>query len=298
MTSGNGHIELLTFSKAPERVVSLVPSMTGSLLDFGLAERLVGITEYCPEPQDASGPVVRVGGTKNTQVQAIINLDPDLVIANQEENSRDDIEKLDAAGLNVWITFPKSIDDTLTLLSALVNLFRIPEALPMIQMLEQSVSWTRRAHYLEGRPTFVPIWQGEHREYGRWWMTVHEDTYIHDVLRHCGAMNVFAERVRRYPLRADLGLGEPEPARDRDIRYPRVTTAEVLTAEPELILLPDEPFPFDERLRELVIDELSDTPAVKGGEVRLIDGSLITWPGTRLGAALAELPGIVAGQPI
>lgn len=297
MTGGNGHIELLTFSKAPERVVSLVPSMTGSLLDFGLAGRLVGVSDYCPEPDQATDPVVRVGGTKNARVEEIINLAPDLVIANQEENSRKDIEVLDGAGLKVWVTFPKSIDDTLTLLSALANLFRIPDALPRIQMLEQSVSWAKRAHFLEGRPTFIPIWQGEHQKLGRWWMTIHEDTYSHDVLRHCGAMNVFADRRRKYPLEADLGQGEPEPAGDRDTRYPRVTTAEVVSAEPELILLPDEPFPFDHQLRELVIDELTDTPAVVNGDVRLIDGSLITWPGTRLGAALAELPGIVAGQP-
>lgn len=297
MTSGNGHIELLSFSKPPERVVSLVPSMTASLVDFDQAERLVGITSYCPDIGELSEPPQRVGGTKNADVQAIIDLNPDLVIANQEENSRADVEKLDGAGLNVWITFPKSIDDTLTLLSALANLFRIPQAIPKIQMLEQSISWARRAHYMEGRPTFVPIWQGAHPKSGRWWMTFNEDTYIHDVLRHCGAMSVFAERVRRYPLEADLGEGDAQPPGERDTRYPRVTKAEILAAEPELILLPDEPFPFDSDMRELVMEELSGTPAVQNGEVRLIDGSLITWPGTRLGAALAKLPGIVAGEP-
>lgn len=296
MTSGNGHIELLTFAQPPERVVSLVPSMTDTLVEFGLAERIVGVTDYCPKIEGVEETPLRLGGTKNPDVEAIVELSPDLVIVSQEENERNSVEELERAGLKVWITFPRSVHDTLSILSALANLFQLPGALPRIQMLEQSVSWARRAHYMEERLAFVPVWQGQHNRYGRWWMTFNSDTYAHDILRHCGALNVFGERERRYPLGADLGKQPAQPAGERDTRYPRVTVDEVVSAQPQLILLPDEPFPFDVDMLELVVEELAETPAVQAKRVHLVDGSLITWPGTRMGAALAELPGIIAGD--
>jgi iron complex transport system substrate-binding protein len=90
-------------------------------------------------------------------------------------------------------------------------------------------------------------------------------------------------------LEADLGLLEPEPAGERDQRYPRVTVAEVIAAQPEVILLPDEPFKFDQAAYTEVLTLLRETPAVKSGHVYLIDGSLIAWCGTRIGAAVSEL---------
>jgi ABC-type Fe3+-hydroxamate transport system substrate-binding protein len=172
-----------------------------------------------------------------------------------------------------------------------VKLFKLGEQAARVETMARTLDWTDRA--TTGRlaiPTFCPIWQGEKSEHGPWFMTFNYQTYAHDVLAKSGGMNVFAGRMRRYPLEADLGLGEAEAAGERDIRYPRVTVEEVRTSAPEVILLPSEPFAFDENHKVQIESWLSDTPAVQSGRVHLIDGSLITWHGTRMGKALSELP--------
>jgi len=111
-----------------------------------------------------------------------------------------------------------------------------------------------------------------------------------------GGENIFYTRERRYPMAADLGEDEPETAGDRDTRYPRVTRSEIIAGNPELILLPSEPFPYTEMHREEVLSLLRETAAVRSGQVYLVDGSLITWHGTRLARALQELPDLFAGD--
>ena len=113
---------------------------------------------------------------------------------------------------------------------------------------------------------------------------------MHDVLRLFGGENVFAERRRRFPLSADLGLSGEEDAAEGDRRYPCVTTDEVLRVAPELILVPDEPYAFKGEEKDKLFQLLADTPAVRNKNVHFIDGSLITWDGVRLGKALQELP--------
>jgi len=144
---------------------------------------------------------------------------------------------------------------------------------------------------------FCPIWREPRgaAEPPEWWMTGNQATYLHDVLRVCGGENVFGGRERRYPLAADL---DPEhhpadaPAAGRDTRYPRVSPAEVAAAAPEVVLLPSEPYPFGEADREAWA-AWGDIPAVRAGRVHLVDGSALTWAGTRLAAALAELPALL-----
>src|SRR4030065_147754 len=104
MSGGNGHTVVLTFTRAPQRVVSLVPSMTASLIDLGASSALVGVTDYCPLPPGPEGTVSRVGGTKSPRVDEVVALRPDLVIANQEENSRDSGEAMEAKGLKGGVT--------------------------------------------------------------------------------------------------------------------------------------------------------------------------------------------------
>jgi ABC-type Fe3+-hydroxamate transport system substrate-binding protein len=287
MSGGNGHIELLNFSAAPRRVVSLVPSMTQSLIDFGAAGALVGITDYCPQPPDLD-KVERLGGTRDFSPEAIVALKPDLVIANQEENSKPGVESLEAAGIDVWLTFPKSVEQVIQLLHALARLFRLQQAMAQVQVLEVTLDWMRRAEASHHR-LFCPIWYQPAPD-GPWWMTFNSDTYAHDVLRWCGGDNVFATRQRRYPLEADLGRDDPEEPGERDVRYPRVTLTEIIEAAPEIILLPDEPFAFGETERNEIARLLADTPAVSSNRVHLVDGTLIAWPGTRTARALAELP--------
>jgi ABC-type Fe3+-hydroxamate transport system substrate-binding protein len=291
MSQGNGRTALLTFTHPPKRVVSLVPSMTESLFDLDLGESLVGVTDYCLPPPGAAERLTRVGGTRSPDVEAIAGLKPDLVIANMEENSKPAVEALERAGLKVWVTFPRTVQQALELLWALVGLFRVKEPVAKIKALENSLEWTERAAQ-EQRPVrvFCPIWAGEG---DRWLMTFNRDTYAHDLLARCGGENVFGDRERRYPLAADLGEAEPEPSAGRDTRYPRVTLEEIRQAAPEVILFPSEPYAFGPTQVQKLSGMLEGTPAARAGRVHQVDGSLITWHGTRLGRALAELPGLL-----
>lgn len=294
MSGGNGFTAILTFSRPPERVVSLVPSLTDSLFDLGAGRYLVGVTDFCRPPAEAEGRLRRVGGTLTPDIEAIMRLKPELVLANQEENSRQAVDSLEAAGLKVWVTFPRSVDDVLSLLWALVRLFNVPASGNRLRTLEVTLEWERRAcAQREPVRVFAPIWSGTSEGGIVWWMTFNRLTYAHDVLAHCGGENVFADRERRYPLEADLGLAAAEDPGERDTRYPRVTAAEVIHVSPEIILLPDEPYPFNEQDEASLRRLLADTPAVRSGRIVRVDGSLLTWHGTRLARALAELPALL-----
>ncbi len=297
MTAGNGHTQILSFTAAPSRVVCLVPSLTESLFDLGAGGALVGVTDYCRPPQDWPGRLVRLGGTKSVRVEDVIALQPDLVMANQEENTRAVVEALEAAGVKVWVTFPRSVDEAIQVLWALVRLFRLPEAAPRVETLEKTAAWSASAGAVDPVRTFVPIWQAEEASGGSWWMTISRDTYVHDVLAVCGAANVFGDRRRRYPLAADLGRDPAEDPGERDIRYPRVGLDEVRDAEPELILLPSEPFSFQDQDVLRFMELFEQTPAARNGRILTVDGSLLTWHGTRLGRALAELPQVIQAVP-
>ncbi|MFQ5923434.1 MAG: ABC transporter substrate-binding protein [Anaerolineales bacterium] len=281
-----------TFDAAPpKRVVSLVPSMTESLFDLGVGDRVVGVTDACTPPEEEQLRLQLVGGAKKPNLEAVRILRPDLVIANQEENSEDSVRALDEAGLTIWLTFPKSTLDALDLMWTIIKVFKLGDQAPRVETLARTLDWTEKATTARlSIPTFVPIWLGEKEGIGPWLMTFNYQTYANDVLAKVGGMNIFAARERRYPLEADLGTTEPHDPGDRDTRYPRVTLEEVIQAQPDVILLPDEPFAFDESHKSQIEEWLADTPAVQAGRVHLIDGSLLTWHGTRLAKAVAELP--------
>jgi iron complex transport system substrate-binding protein len=233
----------------------------------------------------------RLGGTKNPRVEDILALKPDLVLANWEENTRSTVEALEAAGMAVWVTFQHTVLESLDVLWKLAELFRSPEANLRLRTLEMTLDWTISA--VDERRTvryFCPIWQETTQSGQVWWMTFNRQTYPSDLLLLIGGENVFAERERRYPLGADIRLEAAQDPGERDTRYPRVPVNEVIAAQPEAILLPDEPFDFDEGYILQIKELLRDTPAVKNKTVFTIDGSLITWHGTRLARALRELP--------
>lgn len=274
----------------PSRVVSLVPSLTESLFDLGLGEHVVGVTDYCIHPAAAVTALPRVGGTKNPDVAAILALRPDLVIANQEENSRPALEKIAAAGVPVWLTFPQSIVQTLAVLRDLAGLFRSDRAFQQIDLLERSLEWARAAAAsLPLVRYFCPIWQDVSADGIPWWMTFNNQTYMADLLALLGGENAFASRERRYPLAADLGQAPAEDAPGRDTRYPRVTLDEILAAAPEVILLPSEPYAYSPADLDALRHTFADTPAAQTGRIHLVDGTLLTWHGTRLARALREL---------
>jgi len=292
-------------AKAPARVVSLVPSITESLFDLGLSDRLVGITDYCVHPADGVRGLPRLGGTKNPRCDEIIALRPDLVMANQEENRAQDVARLRAAGLQVWVTFPRTLRQALDVLWEIVRRFEATAMSVRLLPLEHTLAWTRAAAG-DARPVsvFCPIWReppaGAGNAKSAWWMTINADTCVSDLLAVCGGRNVFAGRERRYPLAADLAQGGNGGGRtqsadggERDVRYPRVTLDEIVAAQPEVILLPSEPYAFGEEDRAEWM-RLGDLPAVRDDRVHLVDGSLLTWHGTRMARALQEIPPLLA----
>ncbi|WP_437764509.1 helical backbone metal receptor [Sorangium sp. So ce281] len=301
----------------PRRIVSLVPSDTYSLLRLGARDRLVGRTRYCVAPAEDVEGIELVGGTKDADVDRIAALDPDVVVANQEENSKRDIERLDAAGLRVLVSFPKRVADGVAHLARLARLLGhaaakpgAPAPLAYVEhgapgqpppaAAREQVAAAYRAHAAaearrRERPpirAFVPIWMDP-------LMTAHGDTFLSDVLDLVGAQNVFEDRPRRYPLAADLGKAPPLPperVQGRDLRYPRVTLDEVIARAPELVLLPDEPHAFTDA--DAAIFRSLDIPAARRGHVIRCDGKDLMWYGARALEGLSRLREIVdAARP-
>jgi len=282
-------------TEPPRRVVSLVPSITESLFDLNLGSRIVAVTDYCIYPQAGVAGLPTVGGTKNPDIEQIIRLSPDLVLANQEENRPQDIQALQDAGILVWVTFPRTVREALNLLWDIMDVFDEPMMVPRVRLIEQTVDWLERVQQSrEDDDTapcrvFVPIWLDP-------LMTFNRETYIHDLLTLCGGTNVFADRERLYPLEADLGKAQPYPENDprsagRDTRYPRVTLEEVVEAQPDVILLPSEPFAFNET--HIPLFAQLDVPAAHHHRILLVDGSYLTWHGTRLAYALDTFPALL-----
>jgi len=251
----------------PERIVSLVPSLTEALFDLGLGDRVVGVTRWCVHPAAGVSRVPKVGGTKDTDVAAVLELRPDLVIANREENTRRTVEAIRDAGIPVWVTYPRSVAEGAELLRELAELGADPR---IIETVVEPVEHAEAARTLPPEPArvFCPIWRDP-------WMSVGADTYADALLRLCGGANVFAER--------------------RERRYPIVALDEVVAAGPEVILLPDEPYAFGPRdvaeLRALAI------PAADAGRIHCIDGTWVSWYGARIRPALAAIRRLLHPQP-
>jgi ABC-type Fe3+-hydroxamate transport system substrate-binding protein len=259
----------LLFGRPPRRVVSLVPSDTYSVRALGCGDRLVGRTRYC----DAPG-VHEVGGTKDVDTAAVIALAPDLVIANQEENARPALEALAAERVPVLVSLPRRVGDGLAHLARLARILGAGDH-----------ELIRRGYRLPSVPpprarAFVPIWMDP-------LMTLNADTFGSDVLARAGIANAFGDRLRLYPLAADLGKSAPIDAAGRDVRYPRVTLDEVRARGAELIVLPDEPHAFSAEDEAVLRGALPDARVVR------VDGKDLFWYGAwtigaveRLAAAL------------
>ncbi len=243
------------------RIVSLVPSLTEALFALGLGERVVAVTEWCVHPSDAVANLPKVGGTKNPNLSEILALSPDLVIANREENRRRDVERLRAAGIPVWVTYPRTVRDASALLRELAKLGASEHAVAeVVEAVEGTVAEAEATAPAHGTRVFCPVWKNP-------WMAIGRDTYAHDLLRLCGGANVFAHRDDR--------------------RYPVVKWEEIRMAQPEVILLPDEPYSFGPRdVAELAV---LDMPATRDRRVHLIDGTLVSWYGPRIERAVQTL---------
>jgi ABC-type Fe3+-hydroxamate transport system substrate-binding protein len=253
----------LELRRPPRRIVSLIPSTTETLCALGLAEALVGITVYCREPAEALRGKTRIGGEKNPDLERIRDLAPELVVANVEENVREHIDTLRRWGIPVWVTYPRTVAEAIRMIRELGMLTDVQTAATaMADEAEARLAEVGAA--VAGRapvPVFYAIWREP-------WMTINQDTYIHDVLRVCGAANVYGDHPQRYPT---------------------VSLDEVAAREPAVILLPDEPF----RFRRVHVQDFAGyaaLPAVRAGRIHLVDGKPFSWHGPRISDALRTLP--------
>jgi ABC-type Fe3+-hydroxamate transport system substrate-binding protein len=249
----------------PARIVSLIPSTTELLCHLGLADALAGVTVYCREPADLLRGKTRIGGEKNPDLERIRALAPDLVIANVEENVREHVEVLRGWGIRVLVTYPRTVAGAIAMIRELGEVTGTAErAGALADELASLLERARRS--VAGRPpvrVFYAIWRDPY-------MTINADTYIHDVLAVCGATNVFADAVERYPA---------------------VTLEEVAARRPEVVLLPDEPFRF-RRVHRKDFTPYGDVPAVRDGRIHLVDGKPFSWHGRRIIDALSALPSL------
>jgi ABC-type Fe3+-hydroxamate transport system substrate-binding protein len=243
----------LELATPPVRIVSLVPSLTEALAAT-CSERLVGATDWCSQPVDLE--VARVRGTKNPDHPAIARLRPDLVVTNQEENRRIDVDRLRAAGVPVWVTVVESVDQALRSLRRLIT---EPLGLPVPAWLEAACSAWDPPPRLGRWRVVVPIWRHP-------WMVVGSHTFAGDLLARLGLEPVYA---------------------DADQRYPRIELAELDAARVDLVLLPDEPYRF-------TADDGPD--AFPGQPVALISGRSLTWYGPSMVTARAELEARIRAQ--
>jgi ABC-type Fe3+-hydroxamate transport system substrate-binding protein len=247
----------------PRRLVSLVPSLSETLWWWHRADDLVGVTDWCVAPPGAYRNARRVRGTKNPDVAGIVALAPDLVVANDEENRELDVQRLRDAGVPVYVTRVRSVADatrSLAQLGEAVAAGRAAEGLAqtIVRALDQLGSVRRRPR------TVCPVWRdgvpaGASHGDEVWWVTG-RDTFAADLLQ-----------------RAGFEVVPDEPGG----RYPRLPLRELADLDPDLVLLPDEPYAFGPEDREVFRAWRSRT--------RAVDGTALTWWGPRTPHALGDL---------
>jgi ABC-type Fe3+-hydroxamate transport system substrate-binding protein len=225
------------------RVVSLVPSLTETVA-VTAPGLLAGATDWCAHPAGLDVP--RVRGTKNPDLAAVIALRPDVVLANEEENRPADLVALRAAGLPVWVTVIRTLDEAM---ASLRRLLTVACQLPVPAWLDEAQqAWDLRPVPPAPRRAVIPIWR-------RPWMVLGRDTFAGDVLARLGVANLYAGHAERYP---------------------KVPLDDLLAARPDLVVLPDEPYHFT----------AGDGPACfPGVPAALVSGRHLTWYGPSLAEA-------------
>lgn len=246
----------------PQRIVSLVPSWTETLIAFGGLSWLAGRTEYCIKPKGMVDSIPTFGGTKNPDLPGIINLRPDLVIANREENRQPDIELLEAVGIPVWVNFPETVQEVLELIPLFGALAGNPaEGEACARRIRDNLAALRRkAERSTALRVLYLIWPKP-------LMSVGAGTYVDDYLAQGGFINV---------------------ARELEGRYPRLDLSTIAALDPDLIVLPSEPYHFGESDRAEWLAS-RDLRAARSGQVVLVDGEHFSWYGSRMDAGFADM---------
>lgn len=245
--------------RKPQAIVSLVPSQTELLFALGVGAQVVGVSDYCVHPQAQLAGLPRVGGQKDPDLERLLSLRPDLVLANKEENLRRDVQRLEEAGVPVYVTDVRTLTAALKLPQELGALCAA-SPVAIAELTEQLTAGVQAAQALgqarKSRPrVLMAVWREP-------WIVAGPDTYMHAVLQALGADNAAAELAAT-------------------ARYPKLSRQQLQALGVERILLPSEPYPFT----------AADVPSIEqelGIPARLCDGTLACWYGPRT-ARIAEL---------
>ena len=225
------------------KIISLVPSITEALFDFGLSEKeIIGRTKFCIHPENAVQKVEIIGGTKNLNIGKIKSLNSDLIIANKEENVKEQIEELQK-DFKVLVTNISNLEDNYYLLKTLGNLLGKQETAQKFNLKIYEI--LAKFSDLEKKKCAYLIWKNPY-------MTVGFDTFIHDILDKIGFQNIFKNQKR----------------------YPEISVEDLKAAD--YIFLSSEPFPFQQKHIDELQKELPDA------KIFLVDGEAFSWYGTRL----------------
>ncbi|CAN5673725.1 helical backbone metal receptor [soil metagenome] len=229
----------------PKRIISLVPSQTELLYDLGLEEEVIGITKFCVHPQNWFRNKTRVGGTKNVDIEKVKALQPDLILANKEENVKEQIEELEKIA-PVWISDVNDLDDALDMINSIGLITdRNQQSKVISQNIQNQFQQLQTGN--SKLQTAYLIWRNPY-------MTIGGDTFINNMLKRCGLWNVF----------------EPQQ------RYPEINLEQLKERNVQLILLSSEPYPFKEKHIEEIRTVLHDA------KILMVDGEIFSWYGSRL----------------
>lgn len=234
-----------------KRIISLVPSLTELLIYLGLQDKLVGRTRFCIHPEKIIKQVPIIGGTKNPNIERIQAARPDYILANKEENRREDIELLQQ-DFHVHLTEIDTIED------ALLAINEIGATLNVGDKAKNLISNIQ--NLIPDKSNFTPI----KTAYFIWkepWMVAGGDTYVNEVLKKWGLINVFEDRTR----------------------YPIIELEELNEIKPDLIILSSEPYPFKEKH---IPEVLKYAP---NSRFELMDGEWFSWYGSRMVPAFKAL---------
>jgi len=226
-----------------------VPSQTELLHYLGLEQETIGITKFCVHPREWLHKKTRVGGTKAVNINLVHELQPDLIIANKEENVKEQVEEL-AKDHAVWVTDVNNLEEALEMIKDIGDLTgKSKQAFLLLNEINDRFTWlSSQQQTTNPKPkTAYLIWRDP-------FMTVGGDTFINDMLLKCGFINAFSDKKR----------------------YPEISTAELKTANCKLLLLSSEPYPFKQKH----IDELG--AQLPGCKIILADGEMFSWYGSRL----------------
>ncbi|HSZ85373.1 MAG TPA: helical backbone metal receptor [Puia sp.] len=235
----------ISLQNSPKRIISIVPSQTELLYDLGLDEEIIGITKFCVHPEKWFRNKTRVGGTKQLNLKIIHALKPDLIIANKEENTKEQIDELEKH-FPVWISDIKTLKDALAMISSVGEITGT-------QTAPKKIISQINKNFAELKPKTRKI----KAAYFIWrnpYMVAGGDTFINEMMGYCRFENIFVNANR----------------------YPEINIEELLKKNCELLLLSSEPFPFKQKHIEELKNQL---PGVK---IVLVDGEMFSWYGSRL----------------